>query len=111
MLHWHLTDIESFPVQSERYPALSGKGAFRPDLIYTKADLTEVVRYGGLRGVRIMPEFDVPGHAGWAFGAPSVEAHLLGHHHTARSHQTVSAVPVDTVWSRTAIGTLPVRMT
>ena len=65
---WHLTDIESFPVQSERYPALSGKGAFRPNLVYTRANLTEVVRYGGLRGVRIMPEFDVPGHAGWAMG-------------------------------------------
>ena len=70
VLHWHLIDIESFPVQSERYPLLSGKGAFKPNLVYTKDNLTDIVHYGGLRGVRIMPEFDIPGHAGWAFGHP-----------------------------------------
>ena len=68
----HLTDIESFPVQSERYPQLSAKGAFCPSCVYTREDLTEVVDYGALRGVRILPEFDVPGHAGWAFGHPEI---------------------------------------
>jgi len=68
----HLTDIESFPVQSERYPQLSAKGAFCPSCVYTREDLTDVVDYGALRGVRVLPEFDVPGHAGWAFGHPEI---------------------------------------
>jgi hypothetical protein len=37
-------------VQSERYPLLSGKGAFRPNLVYTKANMSSIVAYAGLRG-------------------------------------------------------------
>lgn len=50
----HLTDLESFPVQSERYPLLSGKGAFCPTCVYTRDNLLDIVAYGALRGVRIM---------------------------------------------------------
>ena len=52
-------------------------GAFRPNLVYTKANLTDIVNYGGLRGVRIMPEFDIPGHAGWVFGHPEVRTNSV----------------------------------
>ena len=43
-----------FPVQSERYPLLSAKGAFCPSCVYTRDHLADVVAYGALRGVRIM---------------------------------------------------------
>jgi N-acetyl-beta-hexosaminidase len=39
------------------------------DAVYTPALLKELVSYAAERGVRIVPEFDVPGHGGWNYGA------------------------------------------
>ncbi len=59
VLHWHLSDNEGFRVESRRYPRLqaTGDGQF-----YTQAQVRELVAYAAERGVRIVPEFDVPGH-------------------------------------------------
>lgn len=61
MLHVHLSDIEAFPVHSESVPALN-KGAYgggkHPELIYSHADIAELVRHGQMRGVRIMVHQD-----------------------------------------------------
>ena len=94
VLHWHLTDIESFPVQSERYPLLSGKGAFRPNMVYTRANMSEIVTYAGLRGIRVVPEFDIPGHAGWVFGHPEI---------TIRAPASCQWNPLDPTLDRTYI--------
>ena len=59
VLHWHLTDTTSFPVESNLYPQLAGRGAFHPTLLYTQASLADVVAYAASRGVRVVPEFDV----------------------------------------------------
>ena len=64
-LHIHLTDGESFTVNTEgwaKFPLLSAKGSFAPQLTYTKNDLAAVVAHGRLRGVRVIPEFDLPAH-------------------------------------------------
>lgn len=46
-------------------------GAFHPSLVYTHKDVTTLVDYALARGVRIVPEFDMPGHdASWGFGYP-----------------------------------------
>ncbi|XP_068632300.1 chitooligosaccharidolytic beta-N-acetylglucosaminidase [Battus philenor] len=62
--HWHITDSQSFPFVSERRPNLSKFGAYSPSKIYTKKMIKEVVEYGLVRGVRVLPEFDAPAHVG-----------------------------------------------
>ncbi|KAI7870723.1 glycoside hydrolase superfamily [Spinellus fusiger] len=70
VFHWHITDSQSFPLALESAPELAQKGAYRlhgKRLIYTKADVQRIVRYAHSRGIRVIPEIDMPGHAGsWA---------------------------------------------
>lgn len=62
VLHLHLSDNEGFRVESKLYPKLTGVAS--QGLFYTQAEIRELVAYAADRGVRIVPEFDVPGHAG-----------------------------------------------
>lgn len=61
-LHWHMVDAESFPVDSISYPKLGKLSSFTSRERYTVADVKSIVAYATERGVRVMPEFDVPGH-------------------------------------------------
>ncbi|KAI2514346.1 N-acetyl-beta-D-galactosaminidase [Fragilaria crotonensis] len=63
VLHWHMTDSQSWPYQSQQYPELSDKGAFRSDLVYSKENIERLVREAYYRGIRVIPEFDLPGHS------------------------------------------------
>ena len=72
VLHWHMSDSQSFPLQSTTAPKL-WDGAYSAQERYTQADVASIVEYAKLRGVRVMVEFDMPGHAGsWCAGYPEV---------------------------------------
>jgi hexosaminidase len=71
VLHVHWTDIASFPIQSEAFPDLA-KGALSPRALYTLPQLRGLVEYARKRAVRVIPEFDLPGHGGWTYGMPQL---------------------------------------
>jgi len=62
VLHWHMTDKQSWPYQSERYPELSAAGAYCDSCVYTAPDIRRVVQQAADLGIRVVVEFDMPGH-------------------------------------------------
>lgn len=72
VFHWHVVDTQSFPFQSLTYPKL-WEGAFTARERYRQEEIQGIVEYGRLRGVKVMIEFDVPGHAAaWCMGYPEI---------------------------------------
>lgn len=61
VLHLHLSDNEGFRVESRRYPRL--QAAASGGEYYTQAQLRALVAYAAERGVRVVPEIDLPGHS------------------------------------------------
>ena len=60
VLHWHLSDDQGFRMESKIFPKLhqvGSKGRF-----YNQKEAREIIRYAQDRGIRIIPEFDMPGH-------------------------------------------------
>ncbi|WP_323755663.1 family 20 glycosylhydrolase [Roseivirga sp.] len=57
-LHLHFTDYQSYTLPSKKYPKLS-----TPDRHYTFEELEMLEAYAQERGVTIIPEIDIPGHA------------------------------------------------
>jgi len=71
VLHWHLTEDQGFRVESKRYPKLHQLGS--DGLFYTQDQIRDVVAYARDRGIRVVPEFDMPGHAtAWLVGHPEL---------------------------------------
>jgi len=61
VFHWHLTDDQGFRVESKVYPKLHELGS--DGLYYTHEQIKDIVKYASNLGIRVIPEFDVPGHA------------------------------------------------
>ena len=71
VFHWHLSDDQGFRVESKRFPKLqqfSSDGHF-----YTQDQVRQVVAYARERGIRVVPEFDLPGHTqAWLAAYPEL---------------------------------------
>ncbi|KAM4057379.1 glycosyl hydrolase family protein [Hirsutella rhossiliensis] len=66
ILHWHITDSQSWPIQVLAYPQLT-RDAYSPREIYSPQDVQTILDYARARAVRVIPEIDMPGHSasGW----------------------------------------------
>jgi hexosaminidase len=73
VFHWHLSDDQGFRVESKRYPKLAQFGS--DGHYYTQDQIRAVVAYARDRGIRVVPEFDMPGHTmSWFPGYPELTA-------------------------------------
>jgi hexosaminidase len=73
VLHWHLSEDQGFRVESRIFPLLQQKGS--DGLFYTQDQVREVVRYAADRGIRVVPEFDMPAHTlAWLVAYPALSA-------------------------------------
>lgn len=75
VLHWHLDDAQSWPMQMHTYPQMV-KDAYSPREQYSRSDIQRVIAYARARGVRVIPEVDMPGHSesGWKQVDPDIVA-------------------------------------
>jgi hexosaminidase len=71
VFHWHLSDDQGFRIESRIFPRLTGEGS--DGLYYTQEQAREVVAYARKLGIRVVPEFDMPGHTtSWVVGYPEL---------------------------------------
>ena len=71
VLHWHLVDDQGFRVESKTFPKLHEMGS--DGFYFTQEQIREIIAYANDRGIRVMPEFDVPAHAtSWLVGYPEL---------------------------------------
>jgi hexosaminidase len=71
VFHWHLSDNQGFRIESQRFPKLAGLGS--DGHYFTQEQVRDVIAYARERGIRVIPEFDMPGHAtAWFVGYPEL---------------------------------------
>ncbi|HYL84044.1 MAG TPA: family 20 glycosylhydrolase [Candidatus Angelobacter sp.] len=71
VFHWHLSENQGFRVESKKYPKLHELGS--DGLYYTQEEIRDLIAYARDRGIRVVPEFDVPGHStAWFVGHPEL---------------------------------------
>jgi hexosaminidase len=71
VFHWHLSDDQGHRVESKVFPLLQEKGS--DGLFYTQEEIRNVIEYARDRGIRVVPEFDMPGHStSWFVGYPDL---------------------------------------
>jgi len=61
VFHWHLTDNQGFRVESKKFPKLHEMGS--DGFYYTQDEVRDLIAYARDRGIRVVPEFEMPGHS------------------------------------------------
>ena len=86
VFHWHLTEDQGWRIEINQYPRLTEVGAYRDETLvgrygsdrydgtryggfYTQDEIREVVAFAAARGVTVIPEIELPGHASAALAA------------------------------------------
>jgi hexosaminidase len=73
VFHWHLSDDQGFRAESKKFPKFTEVAS--DGLFYTQDQMREVVAYARARGIRVVPEFDMPGHTtSWLLAYPEIGA-------------------------------------
>jgi hexosaminidase len=71
VFHWHLSENQGFRVESKRFPKLAEMGS--DGFYYTQDQVRDLIAYAAERGIRVVPEFDMPGHStAWFVGYPEL---------------------------------------
>jgi hexosaminidase len=71
VFHWHLSENQGFRVESRKFPKLHEQGS--DALYYTQDEIRDLIAYARDRGIRVVPEFDMPGHTtAWFVGHPEL---------------------------------------
>src|SRR5437660_3763928 len=71
VFHWHLSENQGFRVESKKFPKLHELGSNA--LYYTQDEIRDLIAYARDRGIRVVPEFDMPGHSSaWFVGHPEL---------------------------------------
>jgi len=60
VLHFYLSDDQGYTIESKAYPRLHEKASGGP--YFTHDQVREIVAYAAQRGIRVVPELDLPGH-------------------------------------------------
>jgi len=73
VLHLHLSDDQGFRLESKEFPKLQELGS--DGMYYRQSEMRELIAYASDRGIRIVPEFDMPGHStAWFVGFPDLSS-------------------------------------
>eukprot|EP00043_Microstomoeca_roanoka_P017928 m.188833 g.188833 ORF g.188833 m.188833 type:complete len:1127 (-) comp16734_c1_seq1:3793-7173(-) len=95
VLHWHLIDSYSFPMMIASRPALANAGSWAGSpTTYSREDMRDIQQYAQERGIRVVPEIDVPGHAySWGFAYPDIIVDCPPIHSTDIG--SINVIPLD----------------
>jgi hexosaminidase len=89
VLHLHLSENQGFRMESKRFPKLQEQGS--DGLFYTQEQMRGIVAYAAARGIRVVPEFDIPGHStSWFVGYPDL-ASVAGPYHVEHDFHVYDA--------------------
>ncbi len=73
VFHWHLSDDQGFRAESRKFPRFTQIAS--GGMFYTQEQMRDVVAYARARGIRVVPEFDMPGHSSsWLLAYPEIGA-------------------------------------
>jgi hexosaminidase len=76
VFHWHLSENQGFRIESKRFRKLQEMGS--DGEYYTQDQARDVIAYARDRGIRVIPEFDMPGHStAWFVGYPGLASALV----------------------------------
>lgn len=71
VFHWHISDNQGFRAESKKFPKLTSMGS--GGAYYTQDEIRELIAYARDRGIRVVVEFDMPGHSSsWFVGYPEI---------------------------------------